>query len=447
LKEKVRGFIPLGADARYSLGMSLCIVVAVAFVLRMIVVLFVFRIVAAPTLDHNEFGWEMGWTARSIVLGRGFSSPFFPLTGPTALVPPLYPYLLAGIQKIFGLYSASSALVILSLNSLLSALTVVPIYFSAKHALNARIAKFAAVGWAIYPFSIYFAADRVWDYALTALLLSLCFWAAQKMHLRSTWAWLGFGALCGVATMSNPSVLTVLLFPVLLVLWKVRRVSGPWIFKGAVALLGFVVVCSPWLIRNQRVMHQNALLRDGFWLEFWAGNNGDTSESNSRWAHPASNPVEMQKYEATTELDYIAQKRALAFDFVEHHPGFFVVASVRRVIRFWTGFWSFSREYLALEPTDIPNFFFCGVLTLLLLRGAVRWWKEDRGSALPYLAAMLLFPIPYYLTHSSMDYRQPIEPLVVVLVVVGIWGAEDRAEPFVVVDEPCEEAEPELIAI
>jgi hypothetical protein len=139
LKEKVRGFIPLGADARYSLGMSLCIVVVVAFVLRMIVVLLVFRTVAAPTLVHNEFGWEMRWTARSIVLGRGFSSPFFPITGPTALVPPPYPYLLAGIQMAFGLYSASSALVILSLNSLLSALTVVPIYFSAKHALNARI--------------------------------------------------------------------------------------------------------------------------------------------------------------------------------------------------------------------------------------------------------------------------------------------------------------------
>jgi hypothetical protein len=45
--------------------------VLAAFTIRMVVALCVFRVVAAPTIDHNEFGWEMGWTARSIALGRG----------------------------------------------------------------------------------------------------------------------------------------------------------------------------------------------------------------------------------------------------------------------------------------------------------------------------------------------------------------------------------------
>ena len=76
----------------------------------MIVVLANYRDVAYGSSDFNLFGWEMGWTARSIFLGQGFSSPYQQLTGPTALVPPLYPYLLAGIFKLFGLYTAQSRL-------------------------------------------------------------------------------------------------------------------------------------------------------------------------------------------------------------------------------------------------------------------------------------------------------------------------------------------------
>ena len=55
-----------------------------------------------PGNDNFEFGWEMGRVARSIALGHGFSSPYEGDTGPTAWEPPLYPYLMAGVFKLFG---------------------------------------------------------------------------------------------------------------------------------------------------------------------------------------------------------------------------------------------------------------------------------------------------------------------------------------------------------
>ena len=411
-------------------------VVFLALAIRLIIVAIVFRDVAAPTFDHNEFGWEMGWTARSIALHQGFSSPFLPRTGPTALVPPLYPYLLAGIFRIFGLYSAASAVVILSLNSLLSALTCIPIYFSLRHAASNRLARFAAFGWAIYPFAIYFSADRVCDYALTALLFTTCFWAAQRLHLRGAWAWFGTGALFGFTVLSNPSVLSVLPFLILFSLHKVRRVDGPWLRNGLIVLLTCAAIWTPWAMRNQRVLHTNSTFRDGFWLEFYAGNNGDTSDSNPASAHPASNPLEMQKYQALGEINYIAEKRVEAIEFVAQHPAFFAAVTIRRVARFWTGFWSFSREYLHREPLDVPNVFFCTALSLFLLRGIRRWWRDDPASSLPYLVALFFFPIPYYFTHSSMDYRQPIEPMILSLVVIGIFGLREKSADAGVVDEP-----------
>jgi 4-amino-4-deoxy-L-arabinose transferase-like glycosyltransferase len=399
-----------------------------ALLIRLIVVSIVFHSVAANTLDHNEFGWEMGWTARSIALHQGFSSPFLPVTGPTALVPPLYPFLLAAIFRIFGLYTATAAVVTLSLNSLFSALTCIPIYFGLRHAANRRLARLATIGWAIYPFSVYFAADRVWDYALTALLFSCCFWAAQKVHLRSTWSWLILGLLFGLTTLSNPSVLSVLPFLLLLSLYKVQCVDGPWLRNGLITLSALAMLCGPWVIRNHRVLHTSSTLRSGFWLEFWAGNNGDTSDSNPAWAHPASNPAELQQYRAFGEVAYMARKRSLSLSFVRHRPSFFITATLRRVVRFWTGFWSFSRAYLQREPLDIPNLFFCTALTLFMVRGARRWWKDNPAAAFPYLLTLVLFPLPYYLTHSSMDYRQPIEPLVVALVTMGIFGMANESE-------------------
>ncbi len=423
--------------------------VLLALIIRLIVVACLIHSVSSHTINYNDFGWEsweMGWTARSLFLGQGFSSPFPPMTGPTALVPPLYPYLLAGAFHLFGLNTMRAAVAILSFNSICSSLTCIPLYFLVRNSLGRRAARIASFAWAVYPFAVYFAADRVWDYALTSLLFTCCLLVAQRMHLHSALAWIGFGLLYGVTILSNPSVISLLPFLLLMAMLKVRRVGGPWFSRGLIASLAFLAVCAPWTVRNEKVMHSHFFMRDGFWLEFYAGNNGDTHESNSAWAHPASNPVEMQKYQSMGEIAYMAQKHDQAVDFVGHHPGFFAVATVRRIVRFWTGYWSFNPRYLKYEPFDLPNVPFCLFLLFFLVRGLRRWWRQDKAGVLPYLLALLIFPIPYYLTHSSMDYRQPIEPVIILLVTVGLFGtglsradAEEEAEyegSEVYADEP-----------
>jgi hypothetical protein len=71
------------------------------------------------------------------------------------------------------------------------------------------------------------------------------------------------------------------------------------------------------------------------------------------------------------------------------------------------------------EPTELPDMFQCIAITLLMLRGAWRFWRLSRAAALPYLILIGVFPLAYYITHPLMDYRQPIEPAIVVLAVAG----------------------------
>src|SRR2546423_11357119 len=93
----------------------------VGLALRLITVLFLYQLQMSPARDHWAFGWETGKIAASIAAGHGFSSPLQGETGSTAWIPPLYPFLVAGIFKVLGIYTTASAVAILCVNSIFSA--------------------------------------------------------------------------------------------------------------------------------------------------------------------------------------------------------------------------------------------------------------------------------------------------------------------------------------
>src|SRR3984893_4908469 len=112
---------------------SVLFIVVVAFLLRLAVIAIGHTYRVTPRRDHFQFGWEMGRIARSIAMGQGFSSPTDLPTGPSAWAPPLYPYILAGVFKVFGVYSQLSAWVIFTFNSIFSALTCLTLYRIAEN--------------------------------------------------------------------------------------------------------------------------------------------------------------------------------------------------------------------------------------------------------------------------------------------------------------------------
>jgi hypothetical protein len=185
------------------------------------------------------------------------------------------------------------------------------------------------------------------------------------------------------------------------------------------ALLAVVFVITPWTVRNYRVLHVLCPVRDNYWHEFYAANYGDSFDLMPPEKHPADNPVEMQKFLAMGETAYIADAHKLAIDYVSQHPAFFVRLTFRRIIYYWTGFWSFSPAFIQEEPTELPLMFYDICVTLLMLRGVRRLWVSDRNALLPYLMMIIIFPLSYYITHPLMDFRQPIEPAIVVLAIAG----------------------------
>src|SRR6266705_4018271 len=122
--------------SRPNFSRSPAFIVIVALILRLAVIGLGHTYRITPRRDHFQFGWEMGRIARSIAIGQGFSSPTDFPTGPTAWAPPLYPYLMAGVFKVLGVYSSSSAAMILAINSIFSALTCLTLYHIAIRFFN-----------------------------------------------------------------------------------------------------------------------------------------------------------------------------------------------------------------------------------------------------------------------------------------------------------------------
>ncbi len=121
--------------------------VLVALAVRLAVVAFVYSDWLDASRDHYYFGYENGRVARSIALGQGVSNPLHGESGPTAMIMPVYPLILAGVFKIFGIYSKASALTILSLNSIFSAVTCVPIVLLCRKLLGPHTATIAGWMW------------------------------------------------------------------------------------------------------------------------------------------------------------------------------------------------------------------------------------------------------------------------------------------------------------
>src|SRR3989442_4845327 len=117
----------------------------------------------------------MGRIGRSPATGGRFDTPFTESPGRTAWGPPLYALLIAGVFQRFGIYSQASAFILLTLNSIFSALTCILIFLIAKRCFSERVAVWSAWAWALLPSVMYWSTRWVWETSLAALLLAVLF--------------------------------------------------------------------------------------------------------------------------------------------------------------------------------------------------------------------------------------------------------------------------------
>jgi 4-amino-4-deoxy-L-arabinose transferase-like glycosyltransferase len=372
-------------------------------------------------LDHWRFGWETGRVARSLASGRGFSDPLVEPSGPTAWLAPVYPFVLGGIFKIFGIYSGASAAAILAFNSVISALTCLPVFLIARNIAGIRFATWTACVWAVFPYSVYMASTIVWDSCLSALILTSIVWATLEIDKgKPMLAWVGYGGLWGLGALTNPTMLGALPFLLGWLCFRRHRPARTSLIPAVVTILMCLTVTSPWLARNYVVFRHLVLIKSNLWLEFTVGNSVQQSHWWNEEAHPTRNPLEMRDFLQRGEIAYMAQKKIQAIGFIQRHFAIYLWLCFRRFIYVWFGFWSLNPGYLAQEPADLANLVFCSACSIALLLGLRRVFRLPGNVVVPFAAVVCGVPFVYYLTHPFPFYRHIVDPEVVILAAYGV---------------------------
>ena len=391
---------------------TVCIILAAAaLVIRLAVMPFLYQENLDPDRDHWMFGHEQGRVARSIALGQGFANPLFGQTGPTAYPAPVYPYLMAGVFRFFGIYSKSSAIVIIAMNCLFSALTAIPIYLYARRSFGERAGLIAGAFWVIFPYSVYWTVMRIWDTWISTLLLSIVFWLALKLADSDAIAqWMVFGLLWGLTGLLNPVALAILPGLGLWMIFSLRRQRKRWFLPAGAAALCFVAVTTPWIARNYVVFHKFVPIRDNLGLELYVGNDGNDTRPYDLQAGPWKNDTEWKRFQQLGEADYFTEKGRLAAAFIKAHPSWYAWEAVRRFVNGWTDFWSLNHQVLADDPYSPLVAFLCTLLSVFTLWGLWRAMRKNAFAAMPYLIILLFYPLVFCFTHTAEWYRRPIDP-------------------------------------
>jgi 4-amino-4-deoxy-L-arabinose transferase-like glycosyltransferase len=390
-------------------------ILAIALLLRLLIVWFVIA-----RFPHNWLysrGIELGTLAQSLVAGQGLSSPFGGSTGPTALLAPGYPAVIALFFRIFGSFTVTAAIAVMAMQLLFSLSIVLLIMEVARQSFGIRTANLSGAFWAV-SLPLIWMPTIFWETCLSTLLLVGMVALALCCERRPGYLlWALMGAYSGLAALVNPALLLTLLAMLGWAAWQTRKTF--WYLP--LALLVLSMVFAPWPIRNARVLHAFIPLRSTVGFELWVGNRAGATGFLDESQFPIFNRWEYDQYVSKGEVAYMRDKSALAKAYMRAHPGEFLQRSTVRFIRFWTG---------TGNKDGSPIFVMHAVLTTSL--GWIGIWclvRERRLSlAILFILPLIVFPLPYYITHAEFRYRLVIDPLLTILAAYALTGSRHCAK-------------------
>jgi 4-amino-4-deoxy-L-arabinose transferase-like glycosyltransferase len=366
------------------------------------------------------WGGEMTAIATALAQGRGFADVYGEPTGPTALCPPAYPWLLSLIFRGLG-PTVDAGMVALYLNVLFSAAATLIVFRLGDELFERRAGVLAAALWAFWPLVGHTEARYLWNTSLYVLLATTVVGWTLSMRRGSAREWTAFWILAGITVLVDSSALVLLFVCALWVSIFRERRPRRW-------LLAALVVSSllaPSLVRNQLVLGR-FVLRSNLGLELARGiSDRDFELTDFHSSLPNRDPAEMRRFREVGEIAYMDEKFQAVRQYVAAHPGAYLRLAARRFVAFWAG--NTSLDYLYWPARRfLPLKHALYLLPALCALGGV---IELRRSPARWLMCGLLglIPLVYYFTIDPIRYRAPIEPLIAALAAGFLSASWSRA--------------------
>ena len=366
--------------------------------------------------------------ATSLVQGRGFTSGDEQHHPPTARRPPLYPFFVAAVYRIFGETPQTAKFA----GGAVWAATILVVFVTARSIYDTRTARVAAVLLAFYLPLVLFTTFVLTE-VLATFLFAVCFYFLIRYERGSGVAALvAAGISLGLAALTRSAFLVV--SPLILIwIYSVGR-NHPKLPRAILFIAVLALILTPWAFRNWSLFDQVVLIDTFGGVAVFLGNNVETPIFHS-WEVDrlkALAPIDSPRPESDAKRQVIAYRKALSF--VAHHPGRFVLLTGSKVMDYWEterifygvfrigGYEGMSRP-VALAITGLLGLSF--MATVLLTAVGLKLTGLSPAARLAILLAVGL-TIIYSLSMSHSRYNMALIGVFVPFAAYGLLGLKDR---------------------
>lgn len=352
--------------------------------------------------------------AGSVATGEGYRL----FGGPTSWRPPFYPFVLAGVMKL----TDQPLFVMRLIQCLLGGLTCLPVYLVARRLAAGRAALLAAAGCAVsyelFSLNAYLMTETVFTYLVLALVASLVQYQARPSVAGSILA----GVLLGLSILARP---LFLLLPVVLVPWMVWIASrtapvNRAVVQAAVLVAVAAVVVSPWTIRNSRVHGAFVPVTTDTGKMVYGSNSPNATGGTGGWYSRTTDYRIPPELEGGTEAEMSKRLVRAGLDYMVSHPGRTLALVPRKCWNMWRP-WvdgASGLSTLLAAPFYVLVVAFAAVGVVLNRRQWIDW-------SLLYLVLLYVIGL-HAILMSTVRYRYPVLPLLIVLAAAGLLGVLTR---------------------
>ncbi|MBN1823313.1 MAG: glycosyltransferase family 39 protein [Endomicrobiales bacterium] len=368
--------------------------------------------------------------AWNLTQGRGYVE----MDGkPSTARVPGYPVFLSGIYAVFG-HSVFAARLV---QALLSALTILLLFYAAKSVFGTGIGLCASFLMALNPYFVFYSAHLLSETFFTMLVVLSIAVFIEALRTGKTALYAAAGIASGFASLTREVFVVFVPFAVLLVLMLESGRVSRRILMSFVVFMSFAAVLAPWVWRNYKIS-DSMLLRSaqatpnksGIWVLLWQGNNEYIGSSDILTEENYVNLEVSKELERVPpgERDAFSRKKAIGLIF-----GSPLATVKRHLIKLWRlwGFW--PREHPRINnisgmPTwavRITSFLSDGVVIMLGIAGIVL----SVGAAprqYAFLAFIMSQTILFVVFYPMVRYRLPMMPFMMIYASYAVFLLAER---------------------
>lgn len=358
----------------------------------------------------RDMAWIKHYTSDNDELSEAWSGDpeymfgIVPVETPTAAIEPGYPVILGLLFMITGPVTGT----VFFLNTLFAMLGALAMWRMVTENWGKTTGIIAGVIWALYPYYIYYSAYAMSETVHISLLPAVV-WLTLRAMKKRNWG-LGAGIAGGILFLFRSTALFLLPLQLIFVCFRKQ-------WKSALLLLGgFILICIPWVVRNQMVMGSPLLMPTKGSLNLWMRNNPEILEIEGielpEWVEKTITHRHLLEYpsmeQADTELERTSLLGERATSFIFANPVLFGYLSCFRFLNFISPVGSTATGF----PAKIAGFIF---YVPLLIMTAIEFFARRKDERIILLTSMfLLYALLHTFAHGGVRYRLPVDMVLII---------------------------------